>query len=74
MATTRTTIIPSASSRDLFNRMVARSEKLHLSLSSTLELAVDRTREGHKDSVEIYELQSQHWVRKAEDGGWLLLA
>ena len=73
MATTDTRITPSASARDLFNKMVARADNLHLSMSSTLELAVDRKRQGRNDAEEIYELQHEAWVQQARDGGWLLL-
>lgn len=74
MATMDTQILPGISARKLFNQMVARADDLHLSLANTLELAVERTRSGRNDSTEIVELQSQQWIRQAEDGGWLLLS
>jgi hypothetical protein len=44
----------------------------HLDLTQTLELSVERVRAGHRDHAEIAELEAQGWVRKADDGGWLL--
>lgn len=66
-------IKPGREARQLFNKMVARSGKnLHLSIESTLELAVERRRQGHNDEQEIRELQEAEWIDQSTDGGWLL--
>jgi len=67
-----TTIKPSPQARRLFSQMVARSEDLHLSLSATLELSVERVSSGNRDHTEIHELVREEWIDQAPDGGWLL--
>lgn len=66
-------IKPSRQARRLFGLMVQRADtNLHLPLSDTLELSVERTRAGHHDGYEIGELLDEEWISPAPDGGWLL--
>lgn len=66
-----TTLSPGASARRLFSTMVARADgENHLTLTGTLNLAVDRQSTRFRDASNIRELQSQGWISQADDGGW----
>lgn len=71
-------IKPGPTARSLFGQMAARAEtgdhfhRAHLSMVNTLELAVERSSAGKRDSSEIHELQAEGWIKQAPDGGWFL--
>jgi hypothetical protein len=69
-----TKITPSPEARQLFNRMVARSDtQLYLSVLECLELQVLRVRDGHKPQEELRELICEEWVKVPGRGsGWIL--
>lgn len=70
-----TKITPSPEARALFSNMVARATSgrvLHLPMTRTLELAVERRRAGQHDTEEVRELQQEGWIKQARDGGWLI--
>ena len=68
----RVEIKPSPQARRLFNAMVVKADDGHLTLPSTLMLAVERTRAGSSDGEAVDELRSEGWIRQAKDGGWLV--
>lgn len=68
-----TAIRPSPEARHLFGQMVAKADAdLHLTMEATLDLSVQRVRAGHRDHIEIHELQQEQWIGQAQDGGWIL--
>jgi len=66
-------ISPSPEARQLYMKMVNKAdENMHLSLTNTLALATQRTREGLTDAGTVLELEQEGWIGHAWDGGWLL--
>lgn len=75
----KTRITPSPSARMLFNKIVNAADfprrgdgPLVLSLEKTVELSIERSTEGNKDSAEIQELINHNWIKSHKDGGWMV--
>ena len=67
-------LTPSPQARSLFNQMMRLTTDKKLSVSHSMQLAIERYRSELDPTAgnELQELLDEQWIDRANDGGWII--